>query len=221
MEEILECSNCGTKYKSHFLSVVKPLHADQVALINEYIKPEQKSYCTKCGGSLFDECKNKTESEIASLNRKLSELISYIPVISVQNPFNWNYTIIGMVTAQTTTGTGVFSEFASSFNDLFGKQSKSYNTKLKAGEELCFAQLRSNALNLYSNAVIGVDIDYAEVGGEKGMLMVCMAGTAIKLQNTEILKQGHTEKINEAIKINERRSVLNTILIAATKDVFI
>ena len=31
------------------------------------------------------------------------------------------------------------------------------------------------------NAIIGTDIDYSEVGGGKGMLMVCMSGTAIEL----------------------------------------
>ena len=76
---------------------------------------------------------------------------------------------------------GVVSEFTSSFTDLFGVQSGRFNKKLKAGEDICFAQLRKQALDLGGNAVIATDIDYSEVGGGKGMLMVCMGGTAIKL----------------------------------------
>ena len=43
------------------------------------------------------------------------------------------------------------------------------------------------ALNLGGNAIIATDIDYAEVGASKGMLMVCMAGTAIRLKNPDVL----------------------------------
>lgn len=34
---------------------------------------------------------------------------------------------------------------------------------------------------------MGVDIDYSEAGGGKGMLMVCMAGTAVKITNLKDL----------------------------------
>jgi hypothetical protein len=47
----------------------------------------------------------------------------------------------------------------------------------------CRNQLRFKAVKLGCNAIIATDVDYAEVGGGKGMLMVCMAGTAVKLAN--------------------------------------
>jgi len=64
-----------------------------------------------------------------------------------------------------------------------GGQSSSLQNKLSEGEILCRNQLRYKALMLGCNAVIAADVDYAEVGGGKGMLMVCMAGTAVKLNN--------------------------------------
>lgn len=75
---------------------------------------------------------------------------------------------------------------------------------------MCFAQLRKQALDLGGNAVIATDIDYSEVGGEKGMLMVCMGGTAIKLKNTSALGQDRANKIDELIKLNERNLILNS-----------
>jgi uncharacterized protein YbjQ (UPF0145 family) len=47
--------------------------------------------------------------------------------------------------------------------------------------------LRKETLELGGNAVLATDIDYAEVGGDKGMLIVCMTGTAVLLKNPEVL----------------------------------
>jgi hypothetical protein len=47
--------------------------------------------------------------------------------------------------------------------------------------------LRVRALDHGCNAIVAADIDYAEVGGTRAMLMVCMTGTAIRLHNTECL----------------------------------
>ncbi len=130
------------------------------------------NYCSKCGENYLSKAKLEASNEKTHSESKLLKLISSIPVVSAQNPFNWDYEIIGMVTGQSTTGTGVFSEFSSSFTDFFGAQSKTYNKKIKGGEDLCFTQLRIQAMDLGGNAVIATDIDYAEVGGEKGMLLV-------------------------------------------------
>jgi len=56
--------------------------------------------------------------------------------------------------------------------------------------------LRLSAAQIGATAVIGTDIDYSEVGGGKGMLMVCMSGTAIKLENLEVLDTEAAEKLS-------------------------
>ncbi|WP_051189674.1 heavy metal-binding domain-containing protein [Daejeonella oryzae] len=118
-------------------------------------------------------------------------------MVTLKSPKDWDYTVLRIVTAQSVTGTGVVSEFASSFTDLFGMQSKKYNTKIKAGEDLCKAQLRLDAVSIGANAIIATDIDDAEVGGDESMLMVCMAGTAIRLANPGILAEDIGEKFSE------------------------
>ena len=102
-----------------------------------------------------------------------------------------------MVTGQSVTGTGIISELASSFTDIFGMQSGRFGNKIKEGENICKAQLRLAAAHLGASAVIGTDIDYSEVGGGKGMLMVCMSGTAIKLDNLEVLNSDTAEKLSD------------------------
>lgn len=120
-------------------------------------------------------------------------------MVTTHTPLNWDYEIIGIVTAQTTTGTGVFAELSASISDFFGKQAHRYNSKLKEGENMCLSQLRTQTIQRDGNAVIAADIDYSEVGGDKGMLMVCMAGTAVKITNLDILgaNAAHISKVYE------------------------
>ncbi len=158
----------------------------------------------QCGKELYIECKGKLTEEKNSITNQLRKLIFSVPVISTHSPLNWDYDILDMVTGQSTTGTGVISEFTSSFTDLFGAQSGRHNKKLKAGENMCFAQLRKQALDKGGNAVIATDIDYSELGAMKGMIMVCMAGTAVRLKNLDVLGQAKAKRIEELVVLNER-----------------
>lgn len=177
------CLNCNTTLKSGVFSSVLAFSEGQTKLINLINETSTPGHCTKCGTDLLTKARQQAFAELESINKHLQKLIHAIPVISLQNPLNWDYQVKWLVTGQSTTGTGVFSEFTSSFTDLFGVQSGRYNSKIKAGELLCQTQIRTQAIRAGANAVIGVDIDYAEVGGDKGMLMVCMTGTAVRIKN--------------------------------------
>lgn len=208
--ELTDCQNCGTKLKGRILSSVTLLSANKTKIINEYHDKKSSSYCSKYGRDLYSKYQSEVIKERNQVSSKIQTLIESIPVVSTHLPLNWDYDIIGMVTGQSTTGTGVISEFTSSFTDLFGAQSGRFNKKLKAGEDMCFTQLRKQTLDLGGNAIIAADIDYSEVGGDKGMLMVCMGGTAIKLKNVSILSQDRLTNIDELIKLYARMKVLNS-----------
>lgn len=208
MSEITTCPNCNASLKSGLMSSNNLIDELKTALINEYTENKAKGYCYKCAKDLYNEAKKKFNTEKNNLSLYLKNKISVIPVVSAHSPLNWDYTVLGMVTGQSTTGTGVITEFTSSFTDLFGAQSNRHNQKLKAGEDLCFAQLRVQTLQMGGNAVIATDIDYSEVGSIKGMLMVCMAGTAIKLNNIEVLEEKKSEIIEKLIVANNRLNLL-------------
>ncbi len=186
------------------MSNSKLLSDNKTKIINEYHDKQTDSYCNKCGKDLYEKYKKQMQLEKKQLTEKIGNLISNIPVISTHSPLNWDYNILEMVTGQSTTGTGVISEFTSSFTDLIGAQSGRHNQKLKAGEDLCFTQLRKQALDKGGNAILATDIDYSELGAGKGMIMVCMAGTAIKLNNTSVLGSDKEQKINELVNLNDR-----------------
>ena len=204
MSEITNCPNCNTELKRGLMSSTKLLDRDKIYIINEYHDQKSDGYCNKCGMELYDKYASTLLEEKKKISSRLRRLISAIPVISTHSPLKWDYNILGMVTGQSTTGTGVISELTSSFTDLFGAQSGRHNKKLKFGENMCFAQLRKQTLDAGGNAVIATDIDYSELGARKGMIMVCMAGTAVKLKNTDVLGQQKAKHIDELFSLNDR-----------------
>jgi len=205
-EAISNCPTCaGNIFETPWGGVNKLFSKQQVALINEYHPEKAAEYrCNKCGYELFAASQIKLAEEGHALSKKIEKLLSAMPIVSLQSPHDWEYSICSLVTAQTTTGTGFLSELTSSFADIFGAQSEAYNLKLKTGENLCKNMLRMEAMKLGANAIIAVDIDYAEVGGGKGMLMVCMSGTAILLKNTAILGAEYTESMDEVMVLLAR-----------------
>jgi uncharacterized protein YbjQ (UPF0145 family) len=209
--ELTNCPNCNLKLKEGLLSSVLLLTEGKTKIINEFHSEKSTAYCNKCGTELYEKYKLQLLKERNKKNTNLQHFIDAVPVVSTHSPLNWDYEILSMVTGQSTTGTGVISEFTSSFTDLFGVQSGRLNRKLKGGEDLCFAQLRKQTLDLGGNAVIATDIDYSEVGGGKGILMVCMGGTAINLKNPTILGQDRADKIDSLSKLNTRLNFLYSL----------
>lgn len=215
---LTHCPNCNTKLKDGFLNSITIAQPSINQIINMYNDNKVEAHCTKCIDDLARIYVPKFKREKLQILEQYNNAILQIPVITINNPLAWEYQVIDMVTAQTTTGTGVISEVTTSITDLFGMQSGRYNDKLKAGENLCLAQLRKQTYSLGGNAVIATDIDYSEVGGMKGMLMVCMSGTAIKLKNLDILGKEKSEQINNIPNVIRRYKELDSIITAGNYD---
>jgi len=214
LKDIKECPECKTKIRFGVFKGASMYEKVFVDLINMFNEEQQEYYCTNCGEKKLIDAKKKISDKNFSIGCKLQNIIDYIPVVTIQNPKDWDYEIVDMVTAQNTTGTGVFFELSTSIDDIMGGKSEKYNSKTKEGERICKQMLRVNALQLGANAVIGTDIDYTEVGGSKALFMICMAGTAVRVKNIEILGEAvknayaeydnakvELEKINRIIKI--------------------
>jgi len=183
------CPSCGEKLKEGFTAkrTVALFSEKNTKIINKYFNKEAVAYCSRCGNDLWAQAFAEIKNKIHELKSGLYIKIDSIPIVTTHTPLNWDYDLLGIITGQSTTGTGVFAEIGSSITDFFGAQSGMYSDKLAKGETLCFNQLRRKAIAMGGNAVIAADIDYAEVGGAKGMLMVCMAGTAVRLKNPTVL----------------------------------
>jgi len=190
------CPNCGAELKKALFGENLPLHAEAVAFIHAFTDSRAGAYCEKCGKPLVEQARSQANAQYTKLGTTLNQYIHHVPLLSLQAPNAWRFTPLSLVTGQSVTGTGVFSEFASNWTDFFGAQSKAYNQKIAGGEFICQTQLRLKCVEAGGNAILAVDIDYAEVGGLKGMLMVCMTGTAVLLENTEVMGEETIEALN-------------------------
>lgn len=203
------CPNCNKKLDG-ILTSRYILKDANIAFINEISEVSKEAYCNECGSVLLNDYKSKIESEKQELIKELKKQLHIVPILTMNNPTNWDYDPIGIISAQSVIGTGLLSEISSSWADFLGGQSDALSNKLLQGENLCKDKLRFSALLLGGNAIIATDIDYSEVGGGKGMLMVCMAGTAVKVKswsdNFNVIKgviETLSNKANLLAKLNK------------------
>ena len=176
------CHNCGEEIREGLIKTNFEREEQVVMAYNKILGYNKLGYCDKCSKPIemqVKEIRKKCESVIDSN-------IEFIPIVTTHVPLDWKYRVGGIITGQSVIGTGVISEFKSSFSDFFGLKSNSFISKIAEGEKDCFYQLRMKALKLGCNAIIATDIDYGELGSLKGMIMVCAAGTAVKVENTDI-----------------------------------
>lgn len=89
----------------------------------------------------------------------------------------------GIVSGETVIGTGFLSEFLSSVDDMFGSESKSFAGKMRQVKEAALTNLKSHAVQVGGNAVIGIDFDYLMFSSN--MIGVSANGTAVTIEKIE------------------------------------
>ena len=87
----------------------------------------------------------------------------------------------GVVFGEVIVGVNFIKDVAASLRDFFGGRSNSYEKELVAARDTAMNELRSRAMALGADAVVGIDIDYEVLGQNGDMLMVTVSGTAVKL----------------------------------------
>lgn len=226
----MNCKNCNAELKNTMFFSNRELSLDVITLINNELNLNAETYCNSCGDKLYKEAVdkadkksltlildskeiiNKLENKLSKIDNELNKIYKNVPVLTIHNPFGWQYTSLGIVSGQLVTGTGLISEVFSDFTDFFGAKSNSFTQKLTKSESIVINQLKSRAILLGGNAVIATDVDYGEVGGNKGMLMICSAGTAVKLHNLDILEENIRPDILKISTLSEKRKVISEIL---------
>ena len=82
-------------------------------------------------------------------------------------------------------------------------------TKIKTATDACQTDLRIQCSKLGSNAIISTDIDFNEIGsGSTNMLMVCMAGTTIRVTNIENFSEKMRDYLTEISDLTYNLDVL-------------
>lgn len=207
--EYKNCPNCTKKLNGLMADryIVKQTTTD---FINSFHEPKAEAYCSECAEASIRNYHTSNEARKQELIKELNKVLHIIPIVTTHSPLNWQYEILDMISAQSVSGTGFLTEITSSWTDITGGQSASMTNKLSSGENICKSKLRYQCALLGGNAIIATDIDYSEVGGGKGMLMVCMAGTAVNLIGIETIFEGREEQLAKVkILVKELQTLLN------------
>ncbi|MCW0236209.1 MAG: heavy metal-binding domain-containing protein [Ferrovibrio sp.] len=89
---------------------------------------------------------------------------------------------LGIVAGEAVMGTNIFRDFFAGITDILGGRSGSYEKELRKAKALALESMTEEAQTLGADAVVGMDLDYQQIGGtDRQMLMVAASGTAVKL----------------------------------------
>jgi hypothetical protein len=132
------CPNCKKKLGS-FMSARYIVKDTTTSLINEFRHENAEAYCSDCALPYLSQYRDSIKAEKERLQEIIKSNVRIIPIITANNPLNWNYTVSSILSAQTVTGTGLLSGLSSSWSDFMGGQSGSLQDKLSQGE--CFVEI--------------------------------------------------------------------------------
>ena len=90
---------------------------------------------------------------------------------------------LGLVSSHVIVGTGPLTALSSALNDFLGKKSGAYAEILELAEKDCLKILKENALKKGASAVTGLAVNYTELTGANGMIMVNMLWKAVAFLN--------------------------------------
>jgi uncharacterized protein YbjQ (UPF0145 family) len=86
----------------------------------------------------------------------------------------------GICVGEAVMGANLFKDLFASIRDIVGGRSGSYEEELTRARKIAFAEIEQEARAMGANAVVGIDIDYQVIGDKGSMLMVSIAGTAVR-----------------------------------------
>jgi len=86
---------------------------------------------------------------------------------------------LGIVTGETIIGANIIRDWFAGITDVVGGRSGTYEKVLRKAKNSAMKEMTEQAIALGANAIIGIDLDYENLGKEGGMLMVVATGTAV------------------------------------------
>ena len=86
---------------------------------------------------------------------------------------------LGLVSGEAILGANIFRDIFAGIRDIVGGRSAAYEQELRKAKDIAIREMTEQAQALGANAIVGVDLDYENVGQSGGMLMVSASGTAV------------------------------------------
>ena len=93
---------------------------------------------------------------------------------------------IAVVTAECAYGLNIFKDVFASVRNLVGGRSKTLQDSMRNSRETVLYELKLEANRVGADAVIGVDLDYVQIGDNGwNMVLLVASGTAVRLDDAQ------------------------------------
>lgn len=89
-------------------------------------------------------------------------------------------TYLSIISGNVVLGTGLFTEFVASIDDVFGTTSSPFENKMEKAKSLAIEKLIKQSATIGGNAIIGVDFDFFTLGNN--MIAVSANGTSVVIE---------------------------------------
>ena len=89
----------------------------------------------------------------------------------------------GFVITRNVRAVNIVRDFFTSFRDIFGGRSTSYQEVMRMMQDDVIAEAKAEARRLGANAIVGFALDYDNIGSKnKSLLMASAKGTAVVIE---------------------------------------
>lgn len=89
---------------------------------------------------------------------------------------------LGAVSSEVILGANFVKDFFANVRDVLGGRSGAYEQVIAKAKEEALHELTYRAQKLGANAIIGLRYNFLTIGAGGSMLMVSLAGTAVKIK---------------------------------------
>jgi len=127
--------------------------------------PEDAKFCPKCGETVDEE-----------------DLTGFMIVTTPTVPGYRITKVFGVVTGLTPRTRGILGKFVAGFESMFGGEVTAFTSELEKARLDAIRRVRSKALNLGANAVVGLDLETSDLGLQLGVVVISATGTAVVIE---------------------------------------
>lgn len=90
--------------------------------------------------------------------------------------------VFGVVTGLTPRTRGILGKFVAGFESMFGGEVTAFTSELEKARLDAIRRVRSKAMNLGANAVVGLDLETSDLGLQLGIIVISATGTAVVIE---------------------------------------
>jgi len=87
--------------------------------------------------------------------------------------------VLGVVTGLTPRTRGLLGQFVGGIQSMFGGEITAFTTELEKARLEAMERVKSKAIALGANALVGLDLETSDMGVQMGLIVISATGTAV------------------------------------------